>query len=188
LQQAVSGGQFGHPRGIFYGGAAPTWSRNTLIKILRRFLGSARRICVIDLHSGLGPKGYGETISSYSIEQAEFQLAAKIFGSCVSSVTKSELSSDLTGDALSCLPSLLPHAEVTSVALEFGTKPILEVLHALRADAWLHAFGDPAGVEGTPIKTAMLNAFYIDEPAWKGMVLGQAIHACRQAVAGLNIP
>src|SRR5579859_736769 len=33
LQQAVSGGQYNDPDGIFYGGLAPTWARETLFRV-----------------------------------------------------------------------------------------------------------------------------------------------------------
>ncbi len=41
LQQAVTGGQYSHPDGIFYGGAAPSWSHRTLLRIVAEYL-SAR--------------------------------------------------------------------------------------------------------------------------------------------------
>ena len=36
LQQAISGGQFHHPHGLFYGGAAPTWSHRTIRAVLQQ--------------------------------------------------------------------------------------------------------------------------------------------------------
>ena len=56
------------------------------------------------------------------------------------------------GDGLSASVGLLPQAEVTGIALEFGTVPVLEVLDALRADAWLHSYGDPKSDLGQAIK------------------------------------
>ena len=44
FQQAVSGGQYTHPDGIFYGGRAPSWSRRTLLAIAASHLAQARRI------------------------------------------------------------------------------------------------------------------------------------------------
>ncbi len=35
LQQAISGGQYHHPQGLFYGGVGPTWSHATLRQVLR---------------------------------------------------------------------------------------------------------------------------------------------------------
>ena len=62
FQQAVSGGQWNHPQGLFYGGANPSWSRKTLTRILESELKDASRVCVIDFHTGLGPYGYAEPI------------------------------------------------------------------------------------------------------------------------------
>ena len=35
LQQAISGGQYHHPQGLFYGGVGPTWSQSTVRQVLR---------------------------------------------------------------------------------------------------------------------------------------------------------
>jgi len=59
------------------------------------------------------------------------------------------------------------------------------VTTALRADAWLHTHGDPTGPEAQAIKAQIRDAFYGDADDWKGMVAGQSLLACRQALAGL---
>lgn len=81
---------------------------------------------------------------------------------------------------------LLGHAEVTCVALEFGTKPVMDVLAALRADAWLHAHSDLRSAMGRDIKRQIRDAFYGDTDDWKGMVAGQSLLTCREAMAGLH--
>jgi hypothetical protein len=83
------------------------------------------------------------------------------------------------------MPDLLPDALVDAVALECGVRPITEVAHALRADAWLHAHGDPLSPEARPIKAMMRAAFHADDPMWQGMALGQGLAACRAAVGSL---
>lgn len=66
-QAALQRGQYTHPTGLFYGGSRPSWSLSTLGRILSTTLGPAcRRLAVIDLHTGLGPWGYGELIGSGS--------------------------------------------------------------------------------------------------------------------------
>jgi len=64
--------------------------------------------------------------------------------------------------------------------------PVLAVLQALRADAWLHAHGDMASAQGQTIKQQLRDAFYGDADDWKGMVAGQSLLACRQALTGLQ--
>jgi hypothetical protein len=72
------------------------------------------------------------------------------------------------------------------MALEFGTQPIMTVLDAVRADAWLHAYGDPLSPQGRAIKAEVRDAFYGDADDWKGMVAGQSLLATRQALKGLR--
>ncbi|WP_455218141.1 DUF2817 domain-containing protein, partial [Kaarinaea lacus] len=61
FSSVVTRGQYRHDDGLFYGGSSPSWSRQTLEQLCDSSpLGGARRIAVIDLHTGLGPYGYGE--------------------------------------------------------------------------------------------------------------------------------
>ena len=187
LQQALSGGQYRHPAGIFYGGDAPTWSRRTQSAIFEAWLSSAGRVAVIDYHTGLGPWGYGEQIVTERRGTAAFARAAAWYGGAVTSPADgSSTSADIVGDGLGAAPGLVPHAEVTGMALEVGVQSITETLTALRADAWLHAHGDVASPLGQTIKARVRAAFFGDADDWKGMVAGQSLLATRQAIAGLR--
>jgi len=188
LQQAISGGQRTHPLGVFYAGDQPTWSRRTQTSLYEHYLRGAGRIAIIDYHTGLGPWGYGEQIIVERVGAPSFERAARWYGGAVTSSLPGgdSTSADITGDGLSHAPTLLGHAEVTGMALEFGTRPLMTVLNALRADAWLHAYGDPFSPEGKAIKAEVRNAFYGDADDWKGMIAGQSLLATRQALKGLK--
>jgi hypothetical protein len=187
LQQALSGGQYRHAAGIFYGGTAPTWSRRTQSAIFGDWLGSAAKVAVIDYHTGLGPWGYGEQIVTERRGSAAFARAAAWYGGAITSPADgSSTSAEIVGDGLGAAPGLVPRAEITGMALEVGTQTINEVLFALRADAWLHAHGDVASPQGQAIKAKVRAAFYGDADDWKGMVAGQSLLATRQAIAGLR--
>ncbi|HEX5262751.1 MAG TPA: M14 family metallopeptidase [Phenylobacterium sp.] len=189
LQQALSGGQYSHPLGIFYGGDQPTWSRRTQTSIYEYYLRGAGRIGIIDYHTGLGPWGYGEQIVVEHPQSASFKRAASWYGSAITSPLAGgdSSSAEIVGDGLSFAPSLLSHADVTGMALEFGTKPVNAVLNAVRADAWLHAYGDLASPEGKAIKAEVRDAFFGDTDDWKGMIAGQSLLATRQALKGLKV-
>lgn len=185
-QQALSGGQYNHPKGIFYGGQAATWSRQTQTAIFETHLKGARRIGIIDYHTGLGPWGYGEQIITDAEGTPGFIRARAWYGGAVTSPSSgSSTSADIVGDGLAGAPLVLSHAEVTGMALEVGTQDLMAVMDALRADNWLHAYGDPASEQGQAIKAQMRAAFYGDAEDWKGMVAGQSLLACKQAIAGL---
>jgi hypothetical protein len=187
FQQAISGGQYRHPTGLFYGGAAPSWSRRTQTAIFAEYLGRAARVGIIDYHTGLGPWGYGERIVTDAPGSAGYARAAAWYGAAITSPSGgTSTSAPITGDGLEAAPRLLPHAEVTGMAIEVGTLSLTEVLLALRADAWLHAHGDPLSPEAAPIKAQVRAAFYGDADDWKGMVVGQSLLAIRQAIGGLT--
>jgi hypothetical protein len=186
LQQALSGGQYRHAGGVFYGGAAPTWSRRTQTAIFGEYLGQAARVGIIDYHTGLGPWGYGERIVTDAPGSPGFGRARAWYGASVTSPSGgTSTSAAIIGDGLEAAPRLLPHAEVTGMAIEVGTLSLNEVLLAVRADAWLHGHGDPLSPDAAPLKARIRDAFYGDADDWKGMVAGQSLLAVRQAMGGL---
>ncbi|MGY8997448.1 MAG: DUF2817 domain-containing protein, partial [Alphaproteobacteria bacterium] len=69
LQGAISGGQYNHPEGVFFGGKATTWSAKTMHNVVAKHAKHARHIGLIDYHTGLGPYGYGELISDHLLDE-----------------------------------------------------------------------------------------------------------------------
>jgi hypothetical protein len=185
FQQAVSGGQYTHRDGLFYGGTKPTWSRETLTKIFDERLSHAESVGIIDYHSGLGAWGYGELISTAATDSPNLARAREWYGARVLPIGASS-SAAIGGDWVGAASELLKGVNVTGIALEFGTLEVLHVLDALVADNWLHSHGAVDSPEGRAIEAQLRAAFYPDSEIWKGMILGQSLVACRQAVLGLQ--
>jgi hypothetical protein len=187
LQKAVSGGQYRHDDGIFYGGTAPTASRLNLERIVDTHLKRARRVAVIDWHTGLGPYGYGEPIVVHAPGSAALQRALDWYGDTVGSpALGTSASPELSGVNVEGIERrLAPGTELTAMALEFGTLPQRQVRDAIRADNWLHRWGDLASAKGRALKQAMREAFYCDADDWKSMVAEQGVERQRQALKGL---
>ncbi|MHB1090062.1 MAG: M14 family metallopeptidase [Ilumatobacteraceae bacterium] len=166
FQAAVSGGQFTYPTGLFYGGTGPVWSHRWIGNWAATALRQTRQLTIIDLHTGLGPWGVGELISSRPHNHAEFQRAIHKWGEIRSMVDGDSVSANVTGDWLGITSEFSPTMEVTAVALEFGTVDLITVMQALRADAWLHAHGDPASPYAHQVRTQVRAAFADDDPKW----------------------
>jgi hypothetical protein len=186
LQAAVSVGQYRHPDGVFYGGDRPVWSQRTLEAIVREQLGGAARVGVLDLHTGLGPFGVGELIGSHPDPAGRARLSAW-YGHDRYTVPSdgTSVSADVRGDVLDAIEGWLPGADVTGVAIEWGTVDIVAVSNALRADAWLHARGDPRGAEAGPIKQQLRAAFAPADPDWLRAVRARFDEVEAATVAGL---
>ena len=187
LQAVVSGGQYTHPTGVFYGGAGPVWSHLWLQENALLLAGASQQVCVLDLHTGLGPWGHGELISHEGRGDAGYERGTKWWGDVRSMVDGESVSADLSGDWLGRIQSFLPQCEVTSVALEFGTVDTVTVLQALRADAHLHAHGDPTGSEAADVRAQVRAAFADDDPAWLATLLPRFDEVAGAATANLSV-
>ncbi|HEX4267162.1 MAG TPA: M14 family metallopeptidase [Steroidobacteraceae bacterium] len=187
LQAAVSGGQYTRPGGLFYGGVRETWSAQMLARVVREMLPSTvRRLVVLDLHTGLGPPAYGEPILDAADPKAR-ERALRWFGPDVRDLSAGEsVSARLTGTMARGIERLRPELELTLIGLEFGTRPVLEVLAALRADHWLHSHGGGDPAAAAPIRRQMRDAFYTDTAAWQAAVYGRATDFAFRALRGLG--
>ncbi len=186
VQSAVSGGQYSHPDGIFYGGHAPCWSHRTLVAILAGNLAKARRVAVIDYHTGLGPRGYGERICMHPPGSDGLARATEWYDEDLTSpYLGSSTSVELNGVNLLGMEAALPRAEITGIALEYGTIETLQVKLALRGDNWLHLHGEVDSAKGKAIKAKIREAFYQDQDDWKQMIWERALETQRLAVQGL---
>jgi hypothetical protein len=182
MQQIVQGGQFEHPTGLFYGGTGPTWSHRWLRGFAGQRLASARRVAVVDLHTGLGPWGHGSLLSSNPSGSATFDRQVAWWGDVLADDATDSVSADVAGGWLSVVDSFAPAAETTAICIEYGTVDPITVLQSLRADAVLHTHGDPTGPEAVAVRAQVRSAFADDDPAWLAtcwtrydQVLGAAI-------------
>jgi hypothetical protein len=186
LQTTITGGQYGHPQGLFYGGINPTWSNVTLRHVLQEHGQRCRRLGWIDLHTGLGPSGHGERIFACRDDASALARARAWWGPEVTSIYDGSSSSALLSGLMWTAADLeCAQAEYTGIALEYGTVPVMEVIDALRGDHWLEAHPEAEAAQGAAIKQRMRDAFYTDTDAWKQRIVEQAFEASRQAVRGL---
>ena len=108
LQQWVSGGQYGHETGLFYGGTGPVWSHEILEVLAGGALAGRSSVAMVDLHTGLGPWGVGELISSEAPESAAHRRAIAWYGDDVTSLVAGDsVSADLSGEWLPAVGALL---------------------------------------------------------------------------------
>ena len=182
LQAAVTRGQHDHPDGLFYAGNGPSWSNATFRDIHDRFIMGARAVAFLDFHTGLGPYGFGSLLGGSSVKG---RMEDWFGDGRVSPTPEKSLSAPLGGVIGGALRAACNGADVTSLTVEFGTYPVLDVLEALRADNWLHLHGNPDSKLGRAIKADIRKRLYPDEDDWKEMVALRSRHVLRRAAKGL---
>ncbi len=186
LQGAVSCGQYAHTDGLYYGGSFATWSNKTFRKIVADVRDGATALALVDFHTGLGPYGYGEPIIEFATDDPAYGRAKAWYGDSVKSTVGGEsVSAHLSGTIDGAMPDMAPRADVTAMALEFGTVPSNEVFRALRKDNWLHLHGELDSELGRSIKAELRAAFYPDADDWKEMIWARGLEVINQAIAGL---
>jgi hypothetical protein len=191
-QAAVAGGQYTFPDGMFFGGQTATWSNQTFRAIVKKHGAAAKRVGLIDVHSGLGPTGYGEPISILAPDTPGFERAQAWWGREVTSLTGgTSTSPPVTGPLIGSIEESLPAAEVTSIGLEFGTVELFEVLDAIRGDNWLYSRGLKSGLSldsalARGIKKKVGDALYVDTDDWKEKVYVRGADFTLKAYLGLT--
>jgi Protein of unknown function (DUF2817) len=187
LQAAVTGGQYGHPQGLFFGGHRPTWSHQTLRHVLQEHGQRCAQLAWIDLHTGLGPSGHGEPIFACRDDAAALTRARAWWGPGVTSIYDGSSSSALlSGLMWNVAYEECPQAQYTGIALEYGTVPVAEVINALRGEQWFENHPEAPADARAAAKQRLRDAFYTDTAAWKQQIVGQGLAAARQALLGLG--
>jgi Protein of unknown function (DUF2817) len=195
FQEAITRGQYTHANGLFFGGQAPTWSNRTLRTVLKKYASRCEKLAWIDLHTGLGPRGYGERIFACKDDAAAYARASKWWGNSENASGATPVTSIYNGSSTSAfLTGLMwmtayeeaPQAEYTAIAMEYGTVPVMEVLQALRAEHWLANHPEAPLEQAAQIKQQLRDAFYVDADDWKGQIISQARQSMFQAVDGLT--
>lgn len=183
FQAAVSGGQYTRPDGLFYGGRAASWSNRTWTWIVEHEMAPAQVVRLIDIHTGLGPRGHGEKLGMGPPDA--LARARMIWGDDVTDLHGGDsVSAVVSGDVSTPLFRVLAAKgiEVAGIGLEYGTTDTVTVLGALQMDNWLCLHGDPAAAQGVAIKQGLRDAFYVDRDDWKTSVFEQACSAASRAL------
>ncbi|MFM1991921.1 MAG: hypothetical protein RJA99_4878 [Pseudomonadota bacterium] len=187
FQFAFSHGQWSKPDGVFFTGHAPTWSNRTLREVLRRHVTGADGLWWIDLHTGLGPSGHGELIYAGRDLAADVARARACWGPAVTSIFDgSSTSARIDGMVGLAFYEECPDTALSAIALEYGTQPSEAVRDALRMDHWVasRAPDDPA--LRARARERMVEAFFVDTPAWKAAILAQGRDAVVKAAAAMH--
>lgn len=169
LKQAVAGGQYTHPRGLFYGGTELEPGPQRYLEWLRRRCGRAEYVFGLDIHTGLGRRGESMLILEPGVGVTPAATLARALKSALVDPAQGEAAYVSRGTMGGSLPQVLPAARVDFVAQEFGTYPSFKVLHALREENRWHHYGR-AGIDHAS-KRALLEALCPASLAWRRSVV-----------------
>jgi len=183
--EAAARGQYTHPGGFNFGGTEPAWSNRTVRQVLANQRRQARRIAMIDYHTGLGPYGNGMIIFDGGRENPAGKRVLKWFGKDVAFNDGGEIGYIPMGGLVEGCASEFREQEFTGIVLEYGTWEIGRIADAMRNSFWLQHYGDRFSPLGKRVRQELQDAFYVDADDWKRMVLRRSRQVIEQTVSGL---
>lgn len=156
LTEKVLKGQHSDPRGIFYGGTQPSWSRLQIENIVEQYTVNAKATAIIDIHTGVGPRAVGLIMRDQQrdLEQGDME--------------------PISGQLCSVLDQVCSTIPRIKIIHEFGTLPFNDVLRALRDDNWLYRHPEANTSERNLIKHRLKHTLRIDEDDWYDAVWQQS--------------
>ncbi|MEZ5921992.1 MAG: DUF2817 domain-containing protein [Parvularculaceae bacterium] len=188
----VTAGQYKYADGLSFGGGGLSWSAQTLFEIAGENLGRAKKILLIDWHTGIGP--YGEPFFILDDDRAShnFARASSIWPSHAIHCDDilGDVSPDYTGTLISGMRRALAplnDALMLFVTIEWGTYEIAPMLEALLVDRWLRL--NTSGNDARAIEDArrlVIERFCPAAENWRQNVLAAAPAVYADALAGVS--
>ena len=187
LKNAVAGGQHRFPRGLFFGGHGPAQSTRIVQRWLPGWLGTARRVLHVDLHSGLGAHGRYRLLLVESARSPEIEWYRDTFGpERVEPLDADGTAYEASGTLGGWATRHDADTRYRFVGAEFGTYPIVRVLGALRAENRTHFFGRPDTGAHARAKAQLLECFCPRSTRWRELVVDQGLAIIDRAVRALR--
>lgn len=188
LRAAISGGQYSHPDGLYFGGARDEPSTCRLRSIAQAHLSTADLVVAVDLHTGHGAFGTCTLLSHVpagTVGDAWLQGCFSAERIEVTVGNAEATSAPKVGQLAKGLGQLIPAAEYHDVTFELGTFDELRMILAERAEHWVHFFGD----RHDPAHAAAVWEHRIcstpDDPEWERSALDHGHRVLDQAITAV---
>lgn len=185
--RALCQGQYTHKDGLAFGGNSATWSNRTLHQILDIYARHAKRIAVIDYHSGIGPYGYGAIITRYKEGMPGLTRCRQWYREAlVEAENAKDIHYPVAGGLCAGVADALPDTEVTAILLEYGTYAFNQALETFRRQAPLYDPSLICSVVEERLRQEIQAFFYPVSNDWREMIWTRSEQIIWQALSGLT--
>ncbi len=188
LKEAVAGGQYEYPRGLFFGGTEGCQSTRIVQRNFQSWIGSSRNTVHIDFHTGLGKFGSYRLLLVEPSDSEYYSWYADAFGSeWIEPLTRPHGTAFAASGVLGeWLRNQLRGRHYRFVAAEFGTYNILRVLGAIRAENRAHFYSESSRSDYRRAKAEILECFCPEDVAWRDRVVRSGLRIIGQGMQALS--
>ena len=168
LKQAIAGGQFDYPRGLFFGGSRPTRTNQIVSDNLGRWLEGCQEVVHFDFHTGLGPSATCKLLIDYPLTAAQKSRLTDWFGPDSFEICDPSLISyHVRGGFDRWCVARLSGCDYMHLCAEFGTYGRLQVIAGLRAENQAHHWGRAGDPATARTKKRLKELFCPSSPDWR---------------------
>jgi hypothetical protein len=187
LRQAIAGGQYDYPRGLFYGGSQPSRTQQLLSEQMPRWLEGSRAVVHLDLHTGLGRSGACKLLLDYPPGTTQRRWLVDWFGpDSFEACDASGISYEARGGFGRWCVSSRFATDYLFACAEFGTYGPLRVLAGLRAENQAHHWGNPTDASTIRARGRLCELFCPASPRWRSQSVERALTLVQRAEQGLH--
>jgi hypothetical protein len=178
-------GQYHDSDGISFGGTQPVWSHQILEQTVKACGQYAKKICVLDIHSGLGPYAYCTTVClqvGEGLARAKQSYGEWLLAPNDPEVVGDDQAPDVTGHTTELFERLYPNGKVTLVVLEFGVKSYEHTAEILMRE---HRLTRQVGEDDQELQQSRQDlslAFYPQDKYWRRAVWNHSLQAIEQSL------
>jgi hypothetical protein len=187
LKTAVATGQYEFPRGLFFGGHAPSAVQTILREQAPVWIGRPERVLHVDFHTGLGKWGTYALCVDLPAEHPRVVGLRREFGAdSVQGFDTKGVLYEIRGGLGRWLEQLFPHTQYDTLLAEFGTFPSLRVIAAMRAENRAHHHGGRRPRLLAKTRAELREVFAPSSSAWRRAVVARGVHIAEQALSALG--
>lgn len=185
LRQAVAGGQYENPQGLFFGGHDKSATMRILETNMPRWIGSAKQVIHLDFHTGLGPSGTHKLLIEHPNDSERYARCRARFGPAVESCGGPTAYTN-RGGIDEWIESRFPNIQIDSICAEFGTYPVLRVLKALRYENLAYHYTKAGSHDRVHSAAQLRETFVPADRRWRETVIRDGLDLVRRAVDSLK--
>lgn len=189
VRRALPFGQYDFPKGLFFGGAAPSQTQEILSCHLSKWLKNSSKVLHLDFHTGLGSRFSYQLLTEESYTSDRCLHLRNSFGSAnVSSLLSGSTTTYSNKGSLGkwCKHNFKDRTYDLLYA-EFGTMPMFSVLKALRAENSAYFYGKRDSLSYSWARNLLFEAFNPSDIKWQRNAASLGIELIQRALKNLNL-
>jgi hypothetical protein len=186
LRQAIAGGQYRFPRGLFFGGFEPSQAQKLLAENMPRWLLGSKRVVHLDFHTGLGKQAACKLLIDYPLPDRFRDWLSDWYGSnAFETNDASDIAYQARGEFGRWCVSQDFAPDYLYACAEFGTYDSVKVLLGLRAENQAHHWGTAGTPSTTKAKSSLKELFCPASASWRSKVIERGRALVVRAERGL---